>query len=183
MTWLLPCISHHLQPYTFHRDLLSQRAFVESPLSVWNTLPPFPMSSPCIYSSRFSSNVTSLLISWFIPWPLCPSGLGTFSLALTFGNIHICNTQILYYTHMLTVLTLSLDCELLGVSFLFTQCPAQASPYWTFSKSPERGQRPASVKTSSQHLVLILFPPTLPLSFPCWQPSLDTGHPAIMSNA
>ena len=28
-----------------------------------------------------------LLISRFIPWPLCPSGLGTFSLALTFSEV------------------------------------------------------------------------------------------------
>ena len=38
MTWLLPYIFHHLQPYTFHPSLLSQRTFVESPFSVWNTL-------------------------------------------------------------------------------------------------------------------------------------------------
>ena len=49
MTWLLPSIFHYLQPYTVHRNLLSQRTFVESPFSVWNSLPPFPMSSPYIH--------------------------------------------------------------------------------------------------------------------------------------
>lgn len=41
---------------------------------------------------------------------------------------------------MLAVLTLSLDCELLGVSFLSTQCPAQALLHWTLIKSQKREQ-------------------------------------------
>lgn len=147
MTWLLPSIFHHLQPYTVHRNLLSQRTFVESPFSVWNILSlPSPWVAP-IFTSRFSSNVTSSInfpIHSLAPLPIWVRHLLS---CLNLWEYTYCNTQILYYTHMLTVLTLSLDYELLGVSLLSTQCPAQASLSWTFIKSPKRGQRPASVKT------------------------------------
>lgn len=147
MTWLLPSIFHYLQPYTVHRNLLSQRTFVESPFSVWNTVSlPFPWVVP-IFTSRFSSNVTSSIN--FPTHSLAPLPIWVRHLlsCLNLWEYTYCNTQILYYTHMLTVLTLSLDWELLGVSLLSTQCPVQASLSWTFIKSPKRGQRPSSVKT------------------------------------
>lgn len=107
---------------------------------------PFPWVVP-IFTSRFSSNVTSSIN--FPTHSLAPLPIWVRHLlsCLNLWEYTYCNTQILYYTHMLTVLTLSLDWELLGVSLLSTQCPVQASLSWTFIKSPKRGQRPSSVKT------------------------------------